>query len=93
MIVGFVFAKETVPGHLAGTVSGVINMGVMSGPMLLQPAVGWMLDTGWQGEIINEQKIYSLSAYSNGFSLLAGWALLSLFLILFSRERKFQASV
>lgn len=40
MIISFAFAKESVPYHLAGTISGVVNMGVMTGPMLLQPAVG-----------------------------------------------------
>ncbi len=86
MILGFAFAKESVPQNLSGTVSGVVNMGVMTGPMVLQPAVGWMLDRGWQGETVNQVKVYNLDAYSAGFSLLAGWALLSFVLILFSRE-------
>jgi MFS family permease len=42
MIIGFAFAKESVPGRLGGTASGIANMGVMVGPMLLQPAVGWL---------------------------------------------------
>jgi sugar phosphate permease len=86
MILGFAFAKESVPQNLAGTVSGVVNMGVMTGPMILQPAVGWMLDRGWQGEMINQVKVYNLDAYSAGFSLMAGWAILSFVLIIFSRE-------
>jgi sugar phosphate permease len=86
MILGFAFAKESVPQNLAGTVSGVVNMGVMTGPMVLQPAVGWMLDRGWQGETVNQVKVYNLDAYSAGFSLMAGWALLSFVLIIFSRE-------
>jgi len=47
IILSFAFGKESVPPRLAGTVSGVINMGVMTGPMVLQPAVGWMLDSRW----------------------------------------------
>ncbi len=86
MILGFAFAKESVPQNLSGTVSGVVNMGVMTGPMILQPAVGWMLDRGWQGEMINQVKVYNLDAYSAGFSLMAGWAILSFILIIFSRE-------
>lgn len=86
MILGFAYAKESVPGHLAGTVSGVVNMGVMTGPMLLQPAVGWMLDRHWQGEMIADAKVFSLDAYQQGFLLLAAWPLASLLLILLTRE-------
>ena len=40
MIISFAFAKESVPTPLTGTVTGLVNMGVMTGPMLLQPLVG-----------------------------------------------------
>lgn len=86
MIIGFAFGKESVPSRLAGTVSGVINMGVMMGPMLLQPGVGWMLDRGWAGDMLSGVKVYSLSAYQSGFLLMAGWAVLSFVLIIFTKE-------
>jgi len=86
MIIGFAFAKESAPGYLAGTATGVVNMGVMMGPMLLQPAVGWMLDRYWQGAIDNGVRIYSLEAYRNGFSLMLVWLALAMLLILFTRE-------
>ena len=50
VIISFAFAKESVPAHPGGTVIGMINMGFMLGPTLLQPAVGWMLDKNWGGE-------------------------------------------
>jgi sugar phosphate permease len=88
MIIGFAFAKESVPANLAGTISGVINMGVMMGPMLLQPAVGWMLDMKWEGRIEAGARIYGLSAYQAGFSLMLGWIALSLVLLFFTRETR-----
>lgn len=90
MIIGFAFAKESVPAHRAGTVSGIVNMGVMMGPMILQPAVGWMLDRGWQGETINGVKVYNESVYQSGFMLMAGWAIVSFILVLFTLETKAQ---
>lgn len=86
MIVGFAFAKESVPPHLAGTVSGLVNMGVMMGPMLMQPAVGWMLDRNWRGVAQNGVRIYDLAAYRSGFALMLAWAALALALLLFTRE-------
>ena len=93
MIIGFAYAKESVPGRLAGTVSGVVNMGVMMGPMILQPAVGWMLDQGWAGDVVNGTKSYTIEAYQNGFMLMAGWAIASFLLIMFSLETNAKASV
>ena len=37
------------PLRLVGTASGVCNMGPLLGGMLLQPAVGWILDQRWNG--------------------------------------------
>ena len=86
MIIGFAYAKESVPLNLAGTVSGVVNMGVMIGPMILQPAVGWMLDRNWQGHAIDGVRTYPLWAYQAGFSLMLGWLALGFVLVLFTRE-------
>jgi len=86
MIIGFAFAKESAPVHLTGTASGVVNMGVMMGPMLLQPAVGWMLDRSWDGATSAGVRIYSLEAYQSGFGLMLGWLALAMILILFTRE-------
>ncbi len=86
MIVGFAFAKESVPPQLAGTVSGVVNMGVMTGPMLMQPAVGWMLDRHWQGAVSDGVRLYSATAYQQGFLLMVGWLALASILIFFTTE-------
>ncbi|MBS3779563.1 MAG: MFS transporter [Desulfovermiculus sp.] len=86
MVISFAFAKESMPPRLAGTVSGVINMGVMLGPTILQPAVGWVLDQKWQGEMAKGIRVYTSQAYQSGFSLMLVWAALSLLLLFFTRE-------
>ena len=88
MIIGFAFVKESVPPTLAGTVSGVCNMGVMIGPMVLQPLLGWMLDLNWAGEVANGVRIYSLEAYRAGFGIMIACSLGATVLILFSKETK-----
>ena len=86
IIIGFAYVKESVPTHLAGTAAGVCNMGVMLGPMLLQPAVGWVLDRQWQGTMVGEARIYELNAFRAGFSFMLAWAVLALICVVFSRE-------
>jgi MFS family permease len=86
MIISFAFVKESVPSRLSGTVSGVVNMGVMTGPMVLQPAVGLVLDRMWSGNIEAGVRVYSVSAYHSGFSLMLAWITVSFILLLFTRE-------
>jgi MFS family permease len=86
MTISYAFAKESVPPYLAGTASGLCNMGVVAGAMILQPAVGWLLDRQWQGQMVDGLRIYSLEAYQVAFSLMLAWVILAFILIFFTRE-------
>ena len=89
-IISFAFAKESVPARLAGTASGVANMGVISGPMLLQPLVGVVLDRSWQGTFgtgaFAGKRMFEFAAYSQAFSMMLVWGALSIVLLIFIRE-------
>jgi MFS family permease len=85
-IVTFAFSKESGPAHLAGTVSGIANMGVIQGPMLMQPLVGVMLDASWSGAMQNGVRIFELSAYQRAFSMVLILGAISLLLLAFTRE-------
>jgi len=86
MIVSFSFVIESVPLSLSGTVSGLTNMGVMMGPMLLQPLVGSILDHQWTGQMMDGVRIYSLDAYEYGFIPMMAWIILSVGLLFFTKE-------
>lgn len=86
MILIFAFAKESVPSSLAGTVSGVCNTGVMTGPMVLQPAMGWVLDRNWNGVLENGVRIYQMEAYRSAFMLMIIGSILAVVLIYFTTE-------
>ncbi len=85
-IVTFAFAKESVPARLAGTVSGVSNMGVIIGPMILQPLVGVILDHTWQGTLVNGKRVFAFASYQLGFSCALVWGVIALVLLLFTKE-------
>lgn len=93
IIIGFAFVKESVPSSLTGTVSGVCNMGVMIGPMVLQPAMGWMMDRNWTGTLEHGIRIYSLEAYQAAFALMMGWSILSVVLISLTTETRCRQTV
>jgi sugar phosphate permease len=87
LIIGFAWAKESVPLRLMGTAGGVCNMGPLIGGMVLQPGVGWLLDRGWQGATLaNGVRIYDAAAWQGGFTLMLVTAAASLATLLATRE-------
>jgi len=86
VVLGFAYAKESVPVHFLGTVCGAINIGNMIGPMLLQPGIGQMLERNWTGQMANGARLYGLPAYHTAFFLIAAWAVTSCLLIAATRE-------
>jgi MFS family permease len=82
----FAHARESVPQHLSGTVTGLLNMGIMLGPTVMQPMVGWVLDQKWRGTLENRTPTYDLEAYQTGFVLLIAWISMGMLLLLFSKE-------
>lgn len=85
-IITFAYSKESGPSRLAGTVSGIANMGVIQGPMLMQPLVGVLLDRYWQGAMQDGVRVFDLVSYQRGFSLILAWGVLSFALLAFTRE-------
>ena len=86
VVIGFAFGKESVPAQFLGTISGTVNIGNMIGPMLLQPAIGRVLDRAWSGQISHGVHVYSAPAYQQGFLLMIAWLILSTILLSFTRE-------
>jgi MFS family permease len=72
-MLGFAIAKESAPAELAGTAGGIANMGNMLGGMIMQPAVGWMLDRHWAGTFAEGVRVYDFDAYRAGFALMLAW--------------------
>lgn len=86
VMVGFAIAKESAPAALAGTAGGIANMGNMLGGMIMQPAVGWILDRRWTGTLENSVRVYDFDAYRAGFTLMLVWLAAALLLLVFVRE-------
>ena len=86
VIIGFPFAKESVPVRFLGTISGAINMGNMVGPTVLQPAIGWILDARWSGALANGLRVYTVESYQTGFVLIVGWLAVTCTLIALTTE-------
>jgi MFS family permease len=86
VILGFAFAKESVPVQYLGTISGAINVGNMIGPTLLQPAIGIILDRQWSGAMAGGLRVYTTQEYGYGFALIVAWLALTCVLLALTRE-------
>lgn len=86
IMIGYAYAKESAPAALAGTTGGVINTGNMIGAMLMQPAVGWVLDRAWDGSLESGMRVYSFAAYRSGFALMLAWLLAVVVVTALTRE-------
>ncbi len=86
VVIGFAFCKESAPAPLAGTASGIANMGNMLGGMVMQPAIGLLLDARWGGALSAGVRVYDFSAYATGFTLMLAWLVAGLLAVAFARE-------
>ena len=86
IIIGFAWGKESISPSLAGTASGMINMGVMMGVTILQPAMGWVLDLNWSGGQEDGVRVYGLAAFRLAFGLIVLWSVISVGLIALTKE-------
>jgi nitrate/nitrite transporter NarK len=93
VVLGFAFAKESVPIQLLGTISGAINVGNMLGPTILQPAIGRVLDERWIGAMTSGVRTYTVDAFQAGFSMIVAWSLLSCLLIALTQETRCRQAV
>jgi len=86
MAISFGYAKESVPLRLQGTVTGVVNAGVMVGALVQMPLIGVILDAHWQGVAVDGVRQYGIEAFQLALLLLAGWMAVSYALLLATRD-------
>ena len=93
VIIAFAYCRESVPVRHMGTATASTNIGNMLGNVLLQPGICWVLDRSWSGEIVNGAHVYGVPAYQAGFMLIVAWSVLSVAMIVLTRETNCRPSV
>jgi MFS family permease len=62
----FASVRELVYPSVRGLASGLVNMGLFVGAAITQPLFGYILDMNWQGEMIDNVRLYPLHAFHYG---------------------------
>lgn len=86
LIIGFATAREVNHPGAAGVVGGVVNMSVLGVAAIMQPLLGKILDSHWQGTLIEGVRVYDEAAYFSAFIWLLVSAALSTIMVLGTRE-------
>jgi len=71
-------AKEVNPPLLSGMSTAVANLGGFFAGAILQPLVGWVMDLGWDGRLVDGARFYSREVHWWGILLMALLAWLSI---------------
>jgi len=82
----FAIAKELCDKRYVATGLSFMNMMNMIGIALIQPLVGFILDMMWQGEIVNNVRVYPLEAYHTALAILPAGIFISLLILPRIRE-------
>ena len=59
-------ARDVAQSSVRGMVSGLVNMGVLVGAAIAQPVFGYILDLGWEGEMLEGTCLYTLEIFQQG---------------------------
>ena len=82
----FAVAKELCSRHYVATGLSFMNMMNMVGIAIGQPAIGYVLDSMWTGEIVDKVRVYPLEAYHVALALLPIGMIISLLILPRIRE-------
>lgn len=65
-ILSLTVVKESNPSKAAGLSIATANGGIL-GAGVIQSMIGYMLETGWDGKMLDGVRVYSANAYHHGF--------------------------
>ncbi|TNF36849.1 MAG: MFS transporter [Gammaproteobacteria bacterium] len=70
-------AKEVTQPALAGMAISLVNTGLFLGAAIMQPLFGWVLDLGWDGQMVNGINRYSWQNYQHAMLLMLAFAIIA----------------
>lgn len=85
-MLGFAIGKEINPIFVSATVIALINTGDAIFGAFTEPLIGFFLDMGWTGKIVDGARYFNVQEYRLAFTVIPAYLLTSSILALFIRE-------
>jgi len=86
MVLSFAVAREHNPAWANSAALGIINSFVVGSGAVLQPFIGYLLDLGWQGRMVDGARVYALETFETAFLVLPLLCLAGVTAAFFIRE-------
>ena len=93
MVLCFATCREWNRMANSGAASGLINMCVVGAGAVMQPLIGALLDSGWQGSLAKGVRVYSADNFTVALSALVVTGLLAVFCVSRIKETSCQQQV
>ncbi len=92
MALCFALVRETSPGEISGSVTGIVNSLTVASGAILQPSVGYILDRLWNGTVSDGARVYTTGDFQTGFILVFVSCLIGFLASLTLKESSFPQS-
>ena len=86
MVLSYVAVRELNASDSTATALGMMNTVVVASGAILQPLIGWILDSNWSGAMIEGARVYGADAYALAFTTLVATNVLGLICLFWLRE-------
>ena len=86
MVLSFAVAREHNPPWASSATLGVINSFVVGSGAVLQPTIGYLLDLGWDGRLVDGARVYSHDTFGFALQILPWCCLAGVLAAFFIRE-------
>jgi sugar phosphate permease len=93
MPITYAAVRDTVSAEVRGMGTGLVNMGAFIGAAAVQPLFGYVLDLGWQGEMLGDIRLYPVDAFQRAMLLPLLLIALGFLGSLFVRDRRRYATI
>jgi len=77
-VITYPCAKEVAQPALSGMAISLVNTGLFLGAAIMQPLFGWVLDLGWDGQVIAGVNHYSWHNYQQAMLLMVCFGVIAL---------------
>lgn len=84
---------ESAPKAITGTSVGIASVLIMGGGALFQPIFGWIMDSHWNGLMVDGVRQYSLSSFQPALMILPIAFFIGLLAILLTKETYCQTKI
>ena len=85
-VISYASCRESCRKAVSGTSMGFVNTILIVLSAVFQPLIGWFLDLGWAGRIVDGARIYSVGTYRMAFLSLVACAVVAVVAALLTRE-------